>query len=329
MRHHDSPGWAHDHTFGLDRRQPGESRALVVIALTAVTMVVEIIAGSVYGSMALLADGLHMASHVAALGITAVAYRYARKHAGDRNYSFGTGKVNTLGGYTGAILLAVFAALMVWESLWRLVEPVAIAFDQAIVVAVIGLLVNGGSVLILDTGHGHDHHHHDHDHDHDPGHSHGQHQGHAHPHPHDKAHADHNLRSAYLHVIADALTSLLAIVALLAGKFANLPWMDPLMGVLGALLVARWSWGLLQSTATILLDSEVTDGIQAVIRQRLEADGQTRLVDLHVWSLGSGKRAAIVSLTSPAPLDTRAYHAMIPASLGLDHVTIEVHTLPS
>src|SRR5688572_30986024 len=191
----------HDHAFGQDRRRPGESRTQLVIAITASMMVVEIAAGILFGSMALLADGLHMASHAVALGINAYAYAYARRHAHDGAYSFGTGKVNTLGGFTGAVLLAAFALLMASESVQRLVTPVPIAFDQAILVAVVGLVVNGVSMLILKSSHPHDHDHHNDDHA-------------AEHHAH--AHSDHNLLAAYLHVLADALTSLLAIVALLA-----------------------------------------------------------------------------------------------------------------
>ena len=204
--------WRHDHSFGQDRRRPGESSTQVVIAITATMMVVEIAAGVLFGSMALLADGLHMASHAVALGINAYAYAYARRHARDASYSFGTGKVNTLGGFTGAVLLAAFALLMVWESVQRLLVPVPIAFNQAIGVAVLGLVVNGVSMLILGHRHGHEHDAHEHhpddddqDHDH----------GHDEP-PHAAAGHDRNLVSAYLHVLADALTSVLAIVALLA-----------------------------------------------------------------------------------------------------------------
>ena len=214
----------HDHTFGQDRRKPGETRTLVVVLLTAGTMIIEIVAGIAYGSMALLADGLHMASHASALAIALFAYVYARRHAHDDRFCFGTGKVNSLAGYTGAVLLAVIAVAMAWESIHRMFEPVPIAFNQALIVAFLGLLVNGLSVVILDVGHadgGHDSH------------EHGDHHAHEH---HEHRHAgghDHNLRSAYLHVLADALTSMLAIAALLAGKYFGLGWLDPVMGVIG------------------------------------------------------------------------------------------------
>ena len=235
--------WEHDHTFGQDEKKPGETRTLIVVLLTAATMVLEIVAGIVYGSMALLADGLHMASHATALAIAMVAYVYARKFARDERFAFGTGKVNSLAGYTGAVLLALFALLMAWESVERLIEPVPIAFNRALLVAVVGLLVNGLSVWILgiESGHTHDHSHED---DTNNGDNH---------HHHDH---DHNLRSAYLHVLADALTSLFAIFALLAGKYLRWNWLDPVMGIIGAMLVARWSLGLLRTTSRILLDRQ-------------------------------------------------------------------------
>ena len=222
--------WQHEHVFGQDQVKSGERRTLLVVLLTAVMMVVEIAAGLAFGSMALLADGLHMASHATALGISVFAYVYARRLAGHPRYSFGTGKVNGLAGFASAVLLVIFAAAMAWESAARLIDPIPIALDQALVVATAGLLVNGASAWILaapghrDHGHHHDHVHH----------------GHRH---------DHNLRAAYLHVLADALTSLLAIFALLAAKLFAATWLDPVMGVVGAALVTRWSMGLLRETS--------------------------------------------------------------------------------
>ncbi|MFT5131332.1 MAG: cation diffusion facilitator family transporter, partial [Rhodothermales bacterium] len=203
--------WPHSHTFGQDEKRAGENRTLLVIVITAVMMVVEIGAGLLYGSMALLADGLHMASHAAALGVSYFAYRYARRHAADPRFSFGTGKVNALGGFAGAILLAVFAAMMAWHSVERLLNPVTIVYSRAIAVAIVGLLVNGLSALILGHDDQHDHRHHHHEHT-----------------------DDHNLKSAYFHVLADALTSVLAIVALLSAKYAGWIWMDPMMGIVGS-----------------------------------------------------------------------------------------------
>lgn len=303
MHDDDLRNWQHDHAFGQDRKRPGESRTLIVIAITFTMMVVEIAAGVIFGSMALLADGLHMASHAAALTINAFAYVYARRHAHDMRFSFGTGKVNALGGFTGAVLLAIFALIMAWESFDRIIHPVPIAFDQAIVVAILGLIVNGVSVFIL--GHEHDEHEHHHDH-------------------HHTHHHDHNLKAAYLHVLADALTSLLAIVALLAAKHAGMTWMDPVMGVVGALLVSRWSWGLLRSTSDVLLDKQGPENVRTKIRETLEGEGD-RVADLHVWSIGPNIHGVIVAIVADDPRSPEHYKNALPADLGLAHVTIEVH----
>jgi cation diffusion facilitator family transporter len=293
--------WRHDHTFGLDRPARGERRTLLVATLTATFMVVEVTAGLLFGSMALLADGLHMGSHAVALGIAVLAYVYARRHAGASRFSFGTGKVNALGGFTGALLLAVFAAFMAVESAKRIVSPVRIVFDQAIAVAVLGLLVNGVSVWILGL-HGHEH-------------------GDDHAHHH-----DHNLRSAYLHVLADALTSVLAIVALLAAKYRGLVWMDPVMGIVGSVLVARWSWGLLRDTSRVLLDHQAPEAVQERIRRAVEgvAPGD-RVADLHVWTIAPGRRAACIAIVSDDPKSPEAYRATLPADAHVAHATIEVH----
>ncbi len=291
----------HSHAFGQDTVKPGERKTLWVIVLTAITMVVEIVAGIVYGSMALLADGLHMASHTSALGITAFAYIYARRHARDRRYSFGTGKVNALAGFTGAILLAVFALIMAVESFRRLVAPVPIAFNEAILVSVVGLLVNGISVFILGAG---DHHHHGEHHHHD--------------------HGDHSLRSAYLHVVADALTSLLAIFALLAAKYFGATWMDPMMGLVGAALITRWSVGLLKSTSAILLDREAPATLHARVAEAL-LDEDTEVADLHIWCIGPDIFAVIAVLVSRNAGSPEYYKARLPAELGLQHVSIEIH----
>ncbi|ACJ01184.1 CDF family Co(II)/Ni(II) efflux transporter DmeF [Rhodospirillum centenum] len=323
MHSHSMDRWTHSHSFGQDRPASGERRTLLVVALTAITMVVEVAAGLWTGSMALLADGVHMASHTLALGIAAFAYVYARRHAHDDRFSFGTGKVNALGGFTGALLLAVVALGMGWESVSRLFSPGAIAFEEAIVVAVLGLVVNAASVLIL-GGHGHDHHDHDHhghdhahDHDHDHDHLH-RHEGHA------AGHEDHNLRSAYLHVLADALTSVLAIVALLGAKYLGAGWLDPAMGIVGALLVANWSRGLMASTSRVLLDHQAPDAVRARLRAEFEHDGD-RLADLHVWSVGPGVSAAILSIVTHAPQSPEHYRARIPAELGIRHASIEVN----
>lgn len=292
----------HNHTFGQDKKRPGEQRTFIVIGITAAMMVIEITAGVLYGSMALLADGLHMASHTAALSINAFAYVYARKNANNPNFSFGTGKVNALGGFSGAILLAVFALLMVWESGNRLLEPIEISFNQAIIVAVIGLVVNAVSALILGVK----------EEDH-------QHGGHKHAHK-----SDQNLKSAYLHVITDALTSVLAIVALLTAKYFGYIWMDPLMGIVGAVLITRWSIGLLRSTSDILLDKQAPKEIQDKIIQIIENDGESLVADLHVWSIGPAIYSALISIVSNSTTTPAEYKARIPKELGLNHVSIEV-----
>jgi cation diffusion facilitator family transporter len=321
--HEDTPApWRHDHSFGQDRRQPGERKTQVVIAITVSMMIVEIAAGVLFGSMALLADGLHMASHSVALGINAYAYAYARRHAHDASYSFGTGKVNTLGGFTGAVLRAVFALLMAWESVQRLVVPVPIAFNQAILVAVVGLVVNGVSMWILGHRHddepAHDHHrHHDHDEDHDHHALRDAEEGHA-------TH-DHNLVSAYLHVLADALTSLLAIVALLAAKYFGLTWMDPVMGLVGALLVARWSFGLLKATSAVLLDRSASPEVCAAVKEGIERVDGNQVADLHVWCIGLNLYSVLVSVVTPVPRPPEHYKTLLPVGLNIVHATVEVH----
>jgi cation diffusion facilitator family transporter len=294
--------WQHAHTFGQENERAGEKRTVIVTLLTAAMMVAEVAAGILFGSMALLADGLHMASHAAALFIAWLAYIYARRHASDPRYSFGTGKVNSLGGYTGAILLALFAALMVWESTKRVIHPVDIAFNQAIFVAVLGLVVNGISVFILGLPeHHHDHHHEDHD------------------------HHDHNLRSAYLHVLADALTSVLAIIALLIAKYSGFTRIDPIMGIVGAVVVLRWSAGLLRASSMILLDRQGPDALIKKVKACIEADGESRVADLHLWSIGPGIFSAAISLVTRDPQSAEYYKRLIPNELGVAHVTLEVN----
>jgi cation diffusion facilitator family transporter len=293
----------HTHTFGQDVKRPAESHTLMVAGLTAIMMGVEIAGGVLFGSMALLADGLHMASHAVALGLNVFAYSYARRHAGDLRFSFGTGKVNALGGYTGAVLLATFAALMCWESTQRFLHPNPIAFDQAILVAVLGLVVNGISVFVLN----HSNERYDHKESHHAG-----------------AQHDHNLRSAYLHVLADALTSVLAIAALLCAKYFGWAWMDPAMGIVGAVLVARWSLGLVASSSSVLLDQQAPARIRDSIRSSIEVDGDSRVADLHVWAIGPNVYAAIISIVARDPHHVALYRTVLPKDLGLEHVTIEV-----
>lgn len=306
MQHDKYPSWKHSHTFGQDQKRPGEVRTIIVIVITGLMMVVEIATGILFGSMALLADGLHMASHAAALSINAFAYIYARRHAFDDRYTFGTGKVNALGGFTGAVLLAIFALIMAWESVHRFISPVKIAFNQAIFVAVIGLIVNGASVFILDYQRGHQ------DQDLDD------HSNHHHP-------QDHNLKAAYLHVLADALTSLLAIFALLTAKYFGLIWMDPLMGIVGAILVFRWSIGLLGDTSDVLLDRRGPEKIRTTIKKSIEKDDKNRISDLHIWSVGPNIYSVVLTVVALDPKPPEHYKRLIPSDLNLVHVTVEVH----
>jgi len=311
--------YMHDHSFGQDAKRSGESRTLIVIVITAVMMVVEISTGIAFGSMALLADGMHMASHALALGINYFAYIYARRHAHDPRFSFGTGKVNALGGFSGAILLAIFAIMMAWESVERLISPTEIAFNSAIIVAIIGLVVNGGSVFILGGDHHHDHgdgHNHSHGHSH----SHDDHDHSAHEHHH---HHDHNLRSAYLHVLADALTSVTAIIALLAAKYFGWIWMDPFMGIVGSLLVAKWSIGLLKQTSRTLLDHQAPEEVVNSVRHKIEEDGHSHITDLHVWSIGTNQFGVILTVASKSPLAAEDYRARLDLN-QFPHTTVEI-----
>ena len=297
--------WKHDHDFNIDTSQ-GEKRTRLVVLLTACMMVIEITAGYVFGSMALLADGWHMGTHVAALAISLFAYRYARQHADNPAYSFGTGKVSALGGFSSAVALALVAVLMGLESLHRLLFPQTIQFNQAILVAVIGLLVNLLSAWLLHGGAAHSHHHH-------------------HDVARDHHHHDHNLRAAYLHVIADALTSVLAIIALFTGKYFDWLWMDACMGLVGAALITRWGYGLLKETSRVLLDSAPDENTLAQIGQAIESDADNRITDLHVWRLGPRSYGVIISLVTHQPRDPEHYKALLKGFTELRHVTIEVN----
>jgi len=279
-------------------------------------MAVEIVAGIAFGSMALMADGLHMGSHASALTISAFAYYYTRRHAKDARFNFGTGKVSSLAGFASAVMLVLFALVMAGESIARFISPVAIGFNQAIFVAVLGLIVNGICLMIL-GGHGHSHGQSSRE---DDG---GNHDSHEHTNLDD--HQDHNFRSAYLHVAADALTSVLAIFALLAGKYLRQIWLDPFMGVVGAVLVVRWSWGLLRSSTHVLLDLQPPDEVLGAIRTSIESEGDNRVSDLHVWSVGPGIYAAEIGIVSSRPLDPDSYYSLLPEELGLVHVTFETH----
>lgn len=311
----------HDHVFLGQNHERNEKRVWMVIALTTVMMVAEIVAGHWFGSMALTADGWHMSTHAGAMLISALAYLYARREARNPRFTFGTGKFGDLAGFASAIVLAVVALLIAVESAARLVNPVEIDFNQAILVAVIGLAVNLVSAVLLK-----DDHHHDHGHGHaDGSHARHDHGSHAHHGEHGaKGGRDNNLRAAYLHVLADALTSVLAIVALLLGKWNGWSFLDPAMGIVGGLVIARWSWGLVRSTATTLLDAlPQTEDLPQEIRESVETE-EDRITDLHVWQVGPGHHAAIVAIQSQAPKAPAFYKQKLAAIHELSHVTVEV-----
>ncbi|MDP9837281.1 cation diffusion facilitator family transporter [Neorhizobium huautlense] len=308
----------HDHVFLGQDHDRNERRVWLVIALTTVMMIGEIVAGTVFGSMALLADGWHMSTHAGAMLIAAVAYLVARKQARNRQFTFGTGKLGDLAGFASAIVLGLIALLIAWESVMRLANPVAIDFSQAILVAVLGLAVNLLSAWLLKDDHSH--HGGAHDHGHHHGHEAHDHHGHG-THAHAK---DNNLHAAYLHVLADALTSVLAIVALVLGNLYGWNWLDPIMGVVGGLVIARWSWGLVRVTSGVLLDAlPQAKAMSKEIRERVEMDGD-RITDLHIWQVGPGHHAAIIAITTPQPHSPAFYKAKLQAMAGLSHVTVEV-----
>jgi cation diffusion facilitator family transporter len=329
MHHRTLHDWQHEHVFLGEHHDRHERRTWLVVGLTAAMMVAEIVAGTIFGSMALVADGWHMSTHAAALAIAALAYRFARKHAHDPRFSFGTGKVGELAAFSSAIILALIALLIGYESLVRLMTPVPIQFGEATVVALIGLAVNLASAwLLAGDHHHHGHHHHRHGHGHhhdDEGHHH--HHGHEHG-DHHRHGGDTNIRAAYLHVLADALTSVLAIVALLAGRFYGWSWLDPLMGVVGALVIAQWSWGLIRTAGATLLDAVPDQTLARSVRERIEA-GEDRVTDLHLWRLGPGHAGLIVSVVSDAPQSPDVYKQRLAGIEGLSHVTVEVHACPN
>lgn len=300
MHIHTLEQWQHSHDFLVDRDR-AEKNTKIVMLFTAVTMVAEIVAGTIFGSMALLADGWHMATHVAAFGITVFAYQYARTHASDPKYTFGTGKVSVLGGFASAVGLAVIAFIMALESVARLFQPQTILFDEAIGIAIVGLAVNLASAWMLQDHH-HSHHNHDHDHRH-----------------------DHNLRAAYLHVLADALTSVFAIVALLAGKFLGWVWMDAAMGLVGAGAIAKWSYGLVRDTGLILLDGSIDKRIKLDIISAIEKDADNRIADLHIWYVSQNHLAATISLVTHYPQTPEYYKNLLSHIPSLAHVLVEVN----
>ena len=319
MAIHDLSAFRHTHSFDPGNRA-GERRTWIVVAITAATMVAEIVAGWMTGSMALLADGWHMATHVVALSVSGFAFLLARRWAADERFAFGTWKIEVLGAFTSALLLGVVALAMVVESLHRFVTPEAIDFKPALVVAVLGLIVNIASALVLMGGHGHDSHDHHDDHD-----DHDEHDHHQHHH-HD--HHDLNLRSAYVHVVTDAFTSVLAIAALSAGLWFGWAWLDPAMGVVGAVVIGWWSKGLLIESARVLLDREMDSPVVTEIRKAIQSDGDTEISDLHVWRVGRASHAAVITVVAKDPLAPAAYRDRVAGIASLRHVSVEVNRCP-
>lgn len=301
--------WRHEHVFLGAAHARNERRTWIVVGLTAAMMVAEIIGGVVFGSMALLADGWHMSTHAAALAIAALAYQYARRHTHDPRFAFGTGKLGDLAAFASAIVLGIIALMIAYESLVRLARPVPIAYAEAIAVAVVGLVVNLVCAWLLRDEHDH-HHHCDHHSEDDAAHS-------------RHRHRDHNLRAAYVHVLADALTSVLAIGGLAVALWFAWPWIDAVVGLVGACVIAAWSFGLIRDSGRVLLDVVPDWNAESVIRKRLEVDGD-RLSDLHLWQIGPGHRAAIVTIVTDRPQAPAVYKKRIGGVAELSHITIEV-----
>jgi cation diffusion facilitator family transporter len=294
--------WTHDHVFLSAGHEHAERRARLAMSITAVFMIVEICAGWLFGSMALLADGFHMATHVGALGLAAGAYWLARRHSADTRFTFGSGKFGDLAAFTSAIVLGVVALGIAFESAQRLLWPVAVDYRSALGIAAVGLCVNIASAFVLSDA---NHHEHEHGHDHD--------------------HADHNMRAAYIHVLADAATSVLALMALAAGVLFGVRFLDPLVGVIGAGVIASWAYGLVRDSALVLLDAEDNPGLATDIRRHLETGTGVRVSDLHLWRLGPGHRGLIVSLISPSETSAEAVKASLRQHYpDLSHVTVEV-----
>ncbi len=321
MHSHSIESFRHEHVFLGERHDQNAKRVWTVVGLTAVMMVGEIVGGTVFGSLALVADGWHMSTHAAALTISALAYSYARRHLHDDRFAFGTGKLGDLASFASAIILGMIALLIGYESVQRLMNPVAIWYDEAIAIAVLGLGVNLASAWLLRDDHGHDHHHHHHGHaDHDGYHGH----EHDHEHHHDR---DLNLRAAYIHVLADALTSVLAIAGLVTAKLAGWTFMDPVVGLVGTGVILSWAYGLLRQSGAVLIDAVPDQGLAEGIRNALEVDGDA-ISDLHLWRVGPGHCAAVISLVTHDPRHPETYKSKLASLPKLSHVTIEVQRCP-
>ena len=312
MHSHSIDRWTHEHVFLGKQHSRNERRTWFVVVLTAVMMVGEIAGGAIFGSMALLADGWHMATHAAALGISAVAYVLARRQARNSKFAFGTGKFGDLAAFSSAVILALVAVQIAYESLVRMIHPVPIAYGEAITIAVVGLAVNLLSAWLL-RNEPHDHAHHDHGHSHE-----------LHHHLRDR---DNNLRAAYVHVLADAATSVLAILALLVAMSSQWVWIDPLVGMVGSAVIASWAYGLIRQSGAVLLDVASDKAVESAIRERLETRGD-RITDLHLWQIGPGHQAAVVSIVSDRPQAPAAYKSRLADVPGLSHVTVEVQRCP-
>ncbi|MGZ8143521.1 MAG: CDF family Co(II)/Ni(II) efflux transporter DmeF [Methylosarcina sp.] len=300
----------HDHNFAVINKK-AERRTWAVLILTFITMAVEVGAGVYFGSMALLADGWHMGTHVAAFMITIFAYRYSRAHAHDQTFAFSSGKVGVLGAFASSVALGVVALLMIIESVQRILHPHIIHFNEAIAIAGFGLFINLISALLL-----RDRHRHDHNHRHEHGHGHGH------------GHHDHNLKAAYMHVIADALTSVLAIIALVLGKYYGWRWLDPAMGIVGALIITRWAYLLLKETSPILLDESIDAAYSNAIIEKIESDADNRIADLHIWRVAPNHFAVIISLVTHYPQSPEYYKALLKDFRKLSHITVEVTQCP-
>ena len=293
---HEHADWTHGHVFLGHGHERAESRTKLVTILTALFMVVEIVTGLLFGSMALLADGVHMATHVGALGLAAAAYWLARRHAADARFSFGSGKFGDLAAFASAIILGLLSLGVAIESVRRFIEPVSVHYAEALFIAVIGLAVNVASAFLL-----HD------------------------PHEPDDHHRDHNLRAAYVHVLADAATSVLAIVALASGLIFGIGWADPLVGIVGALVIASWAYGLVRDSALVLLDAEDDPDLARDIKALVEREAGAQVSDFHLWRLGPGHRGLIVSLVGGGPADNeRIKRILVERYPSLSHVTVEV-----
>lgn len=313
MHSHSLDDWTHEHVFLGEQHARNERRTWLVVGLTVGMMFAEIIGGTIFGSMALLADGWHMSTHAMALGIAAATYRYARWHAHDPRFVFGTGKLGELAAFTSAVVLAMISLGIAYESFVRLTAPVPIAYGEAIAIAAVGLAVNAASAWLLRDDHDHHHHHDEHDH-HDHAHDH----GHAHHHA-----RDNNLRAAYIHVLADAATSVLAIVALLLARSYGWLWIDPVVGLIGSVVIASWAYGLMKSAGAVLIDVMPDRRVADDIRRRLEIGGD-RVADLHVWQIGPGHHAAIISIVTHVPQAPTFYKNRLAHITHLSHVTVEV-----